>query len=105
VLHGEAVAMGMALDTVYSILCGYLSDAECQRIIDLLNKLGFDLVHPMMDVNDERSAILLGLEEFREHLGGELTIMLLEKIGHGIEVHEIDPEMLKKASHLLRDKA
>ena len=47
----------------------------------------------------------MGLEEFREHLGGELTIMLLEKIGQGIEVHEIDPEILKKASHLLRVKA
>lgn len=104
VLHGEAVAMGMALDTVYSNLCGYLSEAESKRIIDLLNKLGFDLIHPMMDVNDERSPILLGLEEFREHLGGELTIMLLEKIGHGLEVHEIDSEILKKASHLLRNK-
>jgi 3-dehydroquinate synthase len=104
VLHGEAVAMGIALDTVYSNLCGYLSEPESQRIIDLLNKLGFDLVHPMMDVSDDRSPILLGLEEFREHLGGELTIMLLEKIGHGIEVHEIDPELLKKASHLLRAK-
>jgi 3-dehydroquinate synthase len=58
----------------------------------------------MMDVSDDRSPILLGLEEFREHLGGELTIMLLEKIGHGIEVHEIDPELLKRASHLLRAK-
>ena len=105
VLHGEAVAMGIALDTVYSNLIGYLSEPESQRIIDLLNKLGFDLVHPMMDVNDASSPILLGLEEFREHLGGELTIMLLEKIGQGIEVHEIDPEILKKASHLLRVKA
>jgi 3-dehydroquinate synthase len=104
VLHGEAVAMGMALDTVYSNLCGYLSDVESQRIIDLLNKLGFDLVHPLMDVSDDSSPILLGLEEFREHLGGELTIMLLEKIGQGIEVHEIDPEILKEASQLLRKK-
>ena len=104
VLHGEAVAMGMALDTVYSNLCGYLSDSESQRIIDLLITLGFVLVHPMMDVSDDSSAILLGLEEFREHLGGELTIMLLDKIGQGIEVHEIDPEMLKKASHLLSGK-
>ncbi|WP_306550273.1 3-dehydroquinate synthase [Daejeonella sp.] len=105
VLHGEAVAMGIALDTVYSNLIGYLSEPESQRIIDLLNKLGFDLVHPMMDVSDDSSPILLGLEEFREHLGGELTIMLLEKIGQGIEVHEIDSEILKKASHLLRVKA
>lgn len=105
VLHGEAVAMGMALDTLYSNLTTHLSDQECQRIINLLLKLGFDLAHPMMEINDHQSPILLGLEEFREHLGGELTIMLLKKIGEGLEVHEIDPEILKKASHLLRNRS
>jgi 3-dehydroquinate synthase len=104
VLHGEAVAMGMALDTVYSNLVAHLSDQECQKIINLLLTLGFDLAHPMMEINDHQSPILLGLEEFREHLGGELTIMLLKKIGEGLEVHEIDPENLKKASHLLRNR-
>jgi 3-dehydroquinate synthase len=103
VLHGEAVAMGIALDSVYSNLIGSLSDSDCQRIIKLLIKLGFDIVHPLMEVNDSRSPIILGLEEFREHLGGELTIMLLKKIGEGLEVHEIDPEILKKASQKLQN--
>lgn len=103
VLHGEAVAMGMALDTVYSKLMAHLSDDECQRIIKLLKKLGFDLLHPLMQVSDAQSPIVLGLEEFREHLGGELTIMLLNKIGEGLEVHEIDSEILKKASQELQN--
>jgi 3-dehydroquinate synthase len=101
VLHGEAVAMGIALDTIYSNLASYLSDQDCHRIINLLAKLGFDIIHPFMGVNDSQSPILLGLEEFREHLGGELTIMLLKKIGEGLEVHEIDPEILIKASQTL----
>ena len=101
VLHGEAVAMGIALDSVYSNLIGSLSDSHCQRIINLLIKLGFDIVHPLMEVNDSQSPILLGLEEFREHLGGELTIMLLKNIGEGLEVHEINPEILIKASQTL----
>ena len=105
VLHGEAVAMGMALDTLYSNLTAHLSDQECQRIINLLLTLGFDLAHPMMEINDHQSPILLGMEEFREHLGGELTIMLLKKIGEGLEVHEIDPEILKKASHILHNRS
>lgn len=103
VLHGEAVAMGIALDSVYSNLMGFLSDADCQRIIKLLNKLAFKLVHPLMEVGHSQSPILLGLEEFREHLGGELTIMLLNRIGEGIEVHEMDSELLKKAFQILRD--
>lgn len=104
VLHGEAVAMGMALDTVYSNLSGYLSDQDCSRILNLLLQLGFELTHPMMETGSNQSKILLGLEEFREHLGGELTIMLLEKIGSGIEVHEMDQEILKRAGLILRAK-
>lgn len=104
VLHGEAVAMGMALDTVYSNLSGYLSDQDCSRILNLLLQLGFELTHPMMETGSNQSKILLGLEEFREHLGGELTIMLLEKIGSGIEVHEMDQEILKRAGLILREK-
>lgn len=101
VLHGEAVAMGIALDTVYSNLSGHLSDNETQRVIALLRKLGFDLIHPLMNITGENSAILNGLEEFREHLGGELTIMLLNNIGHGIEVHEVDRELLRQAGRVL----
>jgi len=101
VLHGEAVAMGMALDTVYSNLSGYLSDSESQRILDLLLKLGFALSHPVMQISESNSAILSGLEEFREHLGGELTIMLLDGIGKGFEVHHIDNEILKRSSEYL----
>ncbi len=102
-MHGEAVAMGMALDTVYSNLCGRLSDDETARVLNLLKDLGFDLIHPLMEVEAENSAILRGLEEFREHLGGRLTIMLLDKIGTGAEVHEIDTELLKKAGKKLKD--
>ena len=102
VLHGEAVAMGMALDTVYSNLCGRLSDDETNRVISLIKKSGFELTHPLMEVEQEDSAILRGLQEFREHLGGRLTIMLLDKIGTGTEVHEIDIEILKEAGGKLK---
>lgn len=100
--HGEAVAMGMALDTVYSNLCGRLANDEAERILLLLKKLGFDLTHPLMEFGNSNNGILLGLEEFREHLGGQLTIMLLDKIGRGAEVHEIDPQVLKQASERLK---
>ncbi|MBC7759479.1 MAG: 3-dehydroquinate synthase [Phormidesmis sp. FL-bin-119] len=102
VLHGEAVAMGMALDTVYSNLCGRLSDDETNRVISLIKKSGFELTHPLMEVEKEDSAILRGLQEFREHLGGRLTIMLLDKIGTGTEVHEIDIGLLKEAGGKLK---
>ncbi|RYD88537.1 MAG: 3-dehydroquinate synthase, partial [Sphingobacteriales bacterium] len=54
-------------------------------------------------VNAGNSPILAGLDEFREHLGGQLTIMLLSAVGEGVEVHEIDTELLKQAGEILND--
>ena len=104
VLHGEAVAMGIALDTVYSNLAGHLSTEETNRTISLIKKIGFDITHPLLEVSSEDSPILVGLNEFREHLGGQLTIMLLKKIGEGFEVHDIDTVILKKAGEALKIK-
>lgn len=101
ILHGEAVAMGIAMDTVYSQLSGRLSAAEATRVLQVLKKIGFDLTHPLMEVHKEDSPILLGLQEFREHLGGRLTIMLLEAIGKGVEVHEMDTALLREAGSVL----
>ena len=103
--HGEAVAIGIALDVIYSRRVGYL-DRECEgRILSLLEMLGFDLfANELLHTDSHGASILLnGLEEFREHLGGELTITLLRGIGQGFEVHEIDPsEMLMAIDELER---
>jgi 3-dehydroquinate synthase len=105
VRHGEAVAMGIALDTVYSNLSGRITKADAQRVIKLIQQLGFELTHPLLQVKEGNSPILQGLEEFREHLGGQLTITLLTGIGSGEEVHEIDPEILKEAAEILNNQA
>jgi len=99
--HGEAVAMGIALDTVYSNLSGRLSTDESQRVLNLIQRLGFELTHPLLQVEQDDSPILLGLQEFREHLGGQLTITMLTAIGKGEEVHEIDAGIVKKAGEIL----
>lgn len=103
ILHGEAVAMGIALDTLYTALSGRLSMQKAERIIDLLLKLGFEITDPLLQIKEDNSEILKGLQEFREHLGGRLTIMLLTDIGHGEEVHEMDISILKQASMELQN--
>ena len=100
--HGEAVAIGIALDTVYSFLSGRLKEEPMMRVLRLLKTLGFPLTDRLLEVTDEKSPLLLGLNEFREHLGGRLTIMLLMGIGEGEEVHEVDPSLVKKASEWIR---
>ncbi len=97
VLHGEAVAMGIALDTQYSSLAGYLSPEHADRVLRVLIKLGFEITHPLLQIRDQNSPVLLGLKEFQEHLGGRLTIMLLTEIGVGKEVHEINTGLLIRA--------
>ncbi len=96
--HGEAVTIGMALDATYSYLKNMLSAEELHRIVQLMKTLGFDLYVPELS-NQE---VLNGLDEFREHLGGELTIMLLNAIGQGVEVHEMDKHLLQEAISKLK---
>lgn len=103
VRHGEAVAFGIALDTVYSNLSGRLADEQTERILRTLSNLGFPVSHPLLQVQGDESPIISGLEEFREHLGGRLTIMLLTDIGEGEEVHKIDIELLKQAGARLNE--
>ena len=97
--HGEAVAIGIALDARYSVLAGLLTEGEEVRICRLLSQLGFRLWHPAvrMAAEDGSLALLAGLREFREHLGGELTVTLLDGIGQGIEVHEMDEARILSA--------
>ncbi len=97
--HGEAVAIGIALDVLYSRRRGYLETGDCDRVLSLLEALGFDLFSPELLHQDSVgvSTLLRGLEEFREHLGGELTITLLQGIGRGFEVHEIQHEAMLAA--------
>lgn len=105
--HGEAVAIGIALDVVYSRNIGFLDAESAERILKLLNKLGFDLFADELLDSDARGRlqVIAGLEEFREHLGGELTITLLKEIGRGIEIHEMDLPKIVAAIHELRGRA
>ncbi|MDR9409653.1 MAG: 3-dehydroquinate synthase [Balneolaceae bacterium] len=99
--HGEAVAIGIALDVVYSNLQGLIDDESCSQILNVIENCGFKLFVPelksKLDQPNNTDSLIHGLTEFREHLGGQLTIMLLEGIGKGIEVHEVDFDVYREA--------
>ncbi|MFK7849887.1 MAG: 3-dehydroquinate synthase [Akkermansiaceae bacterium] len=103
--HAEAVVVGLALDTIYSHKIGLLGESESQRILQVLNTLGLRAYHPALDWTDQtgRRRVLTGLDEFREHLGGELTVLLLRDIGTGTDVHEFDMEILGESIDELRE--
>jgi 3-dehydroquinate synthase len=99
--HGEAVAIGIALDVTYSREAGHLDPSDATRILALLQELGFPFfTHEMRDLD----TLLAGLDEFREHLGGDLTITLLKGIGRGFEVHEMSRALVARAIEELRER-
>ena len=98
--HGEAVAAGIALDSAYSHLAGLLSETDLKRILNVFHELGLPTFVPELAHPD----IVRGLGEFREHLGGELTIMLLEGVGRGVEVHELDETSVQRAITQLKEE-
>ncbi|MFW6076460.1 MAG: 3-dehydroquinate synthase [Hyphomicrobiales bacterium] len=107
VRHGEAVAIGIALDARYSVLAGHLEPGHDERIAATLEHLGFRLWHPVLDKRgpDGERVLLKGLEEFREHLGGELTLTLLTDIGVGVEVHAMDDALVEQSLAWLKARA
>lgn len=104
--HGEAVAIGIALDVVYSQLKGMIAETERDDVLALLQELDFALYVPELSQQGTsgKLAVIAGLREFREHLGGQLTIMLLRHIGVGEEVHEMDEQLVQEAIGFLQQK-
>ena len=94
--HGEAVAIGIAVDTYYSFLIGRIKEKEALRVINTIRKIGFEIHHSVLE-EENINLIFEGLNEFREHLGGKLTITILNKLGEGIEIHDIKDDSMKKA--------
>ena len=106
VRHGEAVAIGIALDARYSVLSSLLDHGKDLRVYKLLKALGATLQHAELSSrsNDGQLAIVSGLTEFKEHLGGELTITLLDDIGVGVEVHEMDEDLIEQSIEWLNSE-
>src|ERR1700733_5587336 len=105
--HGEAVAIGIALDTRYSVMAGLLAQGEDERVIRVLKRLGFALWHDALRQKNAKGqhSLLQGLADFQEHLGGELTIALLADIGRGVEVHEMNVERINRCIDWLQQQA
>jgi 3-dehydroquinate synthase len=106
VSHGEAVAVGMAVDLLYSVKIDLLPRETAEEILNLIETVGFEVWSAELDREERgRPVILAGLEEFREHLGGRLTITLVPGIGEKLEVHEMDENAILAAISELRTRS
>jgi 3-dehydroquinate synthase len=102
VRHGEAVAIGVAIDCIYSSMKFGFPEADAINVCRCLSQLGLQLWHPALEPIDR---LMDGLEEFRQHLGGRLTITMLRAVGDPINVHDIDPSVMKQAIGRLAEVA
>jgi 3-dehydroquinate synthase len=102
--HGEAVAIGLALDLRLSAAMGLVDAETAVRAVRLIADVGLPTWHEALDRRDDAGAhvVLEGLEEFRQHLGGQLTITLLGALGTGVEVHAVDPALVTACIETLR---
>ena len=103
--HAEAVSVGVALDTLYASRQGWLTAEESERAV--LQGLLLPVWHESLDLRDAggRREVFNGLEEFREHLGGRLTVLMLKGLGEGFDVHELDESCLDECMEELRERS
>jgi 3-dehydroquinate synthase len=92
--HGEAVAIGVAVDTMYSSLVHGLPSQSADRVLHCLQRLGIPLQAPNLH---ETETLFRGLEEFRQHLGGQLTLTMLRDVGDPVEVHQVDADRMRQS--------
>ena len=102
--HGAAVAIGVAIDTHYAMAQGWLSSTDGEALLRGLQETGFDLWRDEMAwrLGDGRLALLQGLDDFREHLGGALCVTFPDGVGRKREASEIDEDVMEKAILSLR---
>jgi 3-dehydroquinate synthase len=104
--HGEAVGIGIALDSTYSHLAGFLGESAWRRITHLLGALGVPVYDPAVEEHlstpEHPDCVLRGLADFQEHLGGRLTVMLLKDIGQPFDVHEIRSDLVVRSIEIIK---
>jgi len=102
--HGEAVAVGMALDLFYAAEKGLIPSSDAARIVGAMARIGLPVWHEALALRapSGRLFVFRGIEEFREHLGGELRITLPKPLGARTEVSSLDEGVLEDCLDRLR---
>jgi len=106
VRHGQGVAIGIALDSHYAWRTGLLGRGEFDAILDAFVRAGLPVWHPLLEQRDAEGtlAVVEGIEQFREHLGGRLCITLPDGIGQRVEVNDMDLALIEEGITFLKER-
>jgi 3-dehydroquinate synthase len=105
VSHGHAVAVGIALDALYAACLGLLPENQARHLVATLQACGLPVYAPEIAKTNRRGHLEIfdGLEEFRAHLGGELTLTLPAPLGSRVEIHAVDESRMADCITVLSD--
>jgi 3-dehydroquinate synthase len=103
--HGQAVSIGIAIDSFYASQIGLITSKECDVILNGLEETGLPIWSDLLELRgpDGKLEILQGLDDFQEHLGGQLNVTMPNGIGRKIEIHEMDRAIVEQAIVYLKD--
>ncbi len=104
-LHGEAVALGMAMAARYSVVRGLLADDEASRVIRVLEAAGLPSKLSDLDWLETSAETLLGhMRQDKKVESGQLTLILLRAVGEAFIAKDEDAAsllaFLKDETHL-----
>ena len=91
-LHGEAVAIGMAMAARFSARLGRIPAAAPERLARLLERLGLPVQAPRFPV--ETWLEYMGRDKKNE--GGRITLILLDAMGRGAVVKDASARALRE---------
>ena len=90
ILHGEAVAIGMAMAARMSVNLGFLGQDECDEIVSYLKECAFILDVEEFGFKYERSNLIQHLFKDKKVENKKLTFILLKKIGQAFIEKDVD---------------
>ena len=97
--HGEAMAIALALDLTLARNRGLIGTHELESLARTLHTVGLPLWHPALKSREGEGALGIrrGLEEFRQHRGGELSLVMPSGLGQSCQITDLSEAEIERA--------
>lgn len=98
-LHGEALNVGMMIETKISELTGLLDKKDAEYIYDRLGRIGL----PVRISNINKDNIMRRIRLDKKNVGGKINWTLLDAIGHAVFDKRVEDKTVGHAIELFLD--
>jgi 3-dehydroquinate synthase len=97
--HGEALAVGIALDLMIARNRGLLGPEQHKALLRTMTAVGLPLWHLALHCREENGALRIqqGLLEYGRQTGGEPALVMPNGSGDCCSIHDVTPEEIERA--------